>query len=355
MPSTELAAPTAAAIDTGFAAAASSSSSSRITALCPDCRNVTPNLVHDYTSGSLLCADCNTVVGDRLIEPPGSWRQQQQQQRRAEDDARLLMSAAGFSLRKIAPRPAKDVVSSSTTDSREKAEPMLARAMRSRTHSRAVQQQRQERQERNLRRAYGEIASICALMDLPAAVVETARDLYRRVDRENLHKGKSSDAVVGTCIFLACRQKALPRTFKEICALTKVPRKDIGRMFKLLKERLGATASPVSSDDLMMRFCANLSLLASAQDCAVLLNQMAKQQDTLAGRSPVSVAAACIYMASHLVAQPRDAKVISHVAGISEVTIKNSYKLLFADRLLLVSDQVLAACPAASLGFLPVP
>ncbi|KAJ2820458.1 transcription initiation factor IIB [Coemansia erecta] len=192
-------------------------------------------------------------------------------------------------------------------------------------------------------------------MDLPRVIDSAARDIFKRVEAENLHRGKSIDVIIATCIFLACRQKSLPRTFKEICALTKVPRKDIGRTFKFLKEKLGAKAGPMSSDDLMTRFCENLSLLSSAQECAIMLNQMAKQRDTLAGKSPVSIAGACIYMASHLVGQPRDAKVISHVAGVSEVTIKNSYKLLFADRHHLVSEAMLKASPTASIEFLPTP
>ncbi|KAJ2778382.1 transcription initiation factor IIB [Coemansia javaensis] len=245
----------------------------------------------------------------------------------------------------------------SGSSSPEQRSAVLARAMRSRTQSQsaAAAAAAAQRHEQGLARAFDGISETCAGMDLPWGVAEAARELFRRVEAENLHRGKSIDAIMATCIFLACRQKAVPRTFKEICALTQVPRKDIGRTFKFLKEKLGAETSPVSSDDLMARFCANLSLLSTAQECAVLLNQMAKRRDTLAGKSPVSVAGACIYMASHLVGQPRDARVVSHVAGVSEVTIKNSYKLLFADRHHLVSDQILRVHPAASMDFLPVP
>ncbi|KAJ1811042.1 transcription initiation factor IIB [Coemansia sp. RSA 2599] len=202
-------------------------------------------------------------------------------------------------------------------------------------------------------RAFSEITSMCATMDLPTSVVPVARDLYRRVEEGNLHRGKNIDAIIATCIFLACRQKCVPRTFKEICAFTRVPRKDIGRTFKLLKEKLGADAGSMSSDDLMARFCANLSLLSTAQECAVMLNKAARQRDTLAGKSPVSIAGACIFMASHLVGQPRDVRVISHVAGVSEATIKNSYKLLYADRRNLVLPQMLEIDPMASLENLP--
>ncbi|KAJ2657199.1 transcription initiation factor IIB, partial [Coemansia sp. RSA 1199] len=298
-----------------------------------------PKLIHDFASGDLLCADCNTVIGDRLIDSRSAWRSTAKISRQAEEDARMLMS-----LQTIATQT-HDTTSSTSSQSDSGSnspvvtgkDAILSRALRSRTHGRAAAQ-RHERQERNLVRAFNEISAACATMDLPRIIDDTARDLYKRVDAENLHRGKSIDAIIATCIFLACRQKSLPRTFKEICALTKVPRKDIGRTFKFLKEKLGAEAGPMSSDDLMARFCANLSLLSSAQECAVMLNQMAKQRDTLAGKSPVSIAGACIYMASHLVGQPRDAKVISHVAGVSEVTIKNSYKLLFADRDLVCGD-----------------
>ncbi|KAJ2299802.1 transcription initiation factor IIB [Coemansia sp. RSA 2611] len=327
------------------------------TVICPDCRGMAPKLIHDFASGDLLCGGCNTAVGDRLIGSHSAWRSAMKHSRQAEEDARILMS-----LQTASPR-SDDTISSfgrgdgdsggSSPVSLEKGA-ILSRALRSRTHDR-VAAQRHERQERNLMRAFGEISAACTTMDLPPVINSTARDLFKRVEAENLHRGKNIDAIIATCIFLACRQKSLPRTFKEICALTKVPRKDIGRTFKFLKEKLGAEASPMSSDDLMTRFCANLSLLSSAQECAVMLNQMAKQRDTLAGKSPVSIAGACIYMASHLVGQPRDAKVISHVAGVSEVTIKNSYKLLFADRYQLVSDAILGTSPMASLEYLPVP
>lgn len=53
---------------------------------------------------------------------------------------------------------------------------------------------------------------------------------------------------------------------------------------------------------------------------------------SLAGRSPLSIAGACIYMASHLMGQPKSAKDISAVAGVSDGTIRHAYKLIYPDR-----------------------
>ncbi|KAJ1885627.1 hypothetical protein LPJ81_006863 [Coemansia sp. IMI 209127] len=59
-------------------------------------------------------------------------------------------------------------------------------------------------------------------------------------------------------------------------------------------------------------------------------------------------------MASHLVAQPRDAVVISHVSGISEGTIKSSYKLLFAARDLLITQNMLETNSYVRPALLPI-
>ncbi len=49
----------------------------------------------------------------------------------------------------------------------------------------------------------------------------------------------------------------------------------------------------------------------------------------LAGRSPLSVAAACIYMTSYLMKQPKTPKEISNIAGVSDGTIRTAYKVLY--------------------------
>ena len=52
----------------------------------------------------------------------------------------------------------------------------------------------------------------------------------------------------------------------------------------------------------------------------------------LAGRSQLSVAGGCIYLASHLMRQPKMPKEIAKVAGVSESTIRTSYKIVYEKR-----------------------
>lgn len=66
---------------------------------------------------------------------------------------------------------------------------------------------------------------MCDVISLPRSIVDTSKQLFKRVDEEKLLKGKSQDAIIAACIFIACRQGRVARTFKEIVALTSVPKK----------------------------------------------------------------------------------------------------------------------------------
>lgn len=73
----------------------------------------------------------------------------------------------------------------------------------------------------------------------------------------------------------------------------------------------------------------------------------------LAGRSPLSVAAACIYMASALLGKPKSAKEISNVAGVSDGTIRTAYKFLYNERDRLIEAEWLGD-KGGKMDLLPV-
>lgn len=78
---------------------------------------------------------------------------------------------------------------------------------------------------RNLQSAYRDCQTMCDAISLPKSISDTAKQLFKRVDEEKMLRGKDSNAVIAACIFIACRQGRVPRTFKEIVALTSVPKK----------------------------------------------------------------------------------------------------------------------------------
>lgn len=80
------------------------------------------------------------------------------------------------------------------------------------------------------------------------------------MDDEKLLKGKSGDAIIAACIYIGCREQNLARTFKEICALTKVSKKEIGRCYKILQPYFEVPVQSVGMDVYISRFASNLAL-----------------------------------------------------------------------------------------------
>jgi len=95
-----------------------------------------------------------------------------------------------------------------------------------------------------------------------------------------------------------------------------------------------------AAKDLCLRYCSQLGL--KNQQYVKVSQGLADKMSTvgdLAGRSPLSVAAACIYMASALLGNPKSAKDISLVAGVSDGTIKTAYKFLYQERERLIEPE----------------
>lgn len=114
-------------------------------------------------------------------------------------------------------------------------------------------------------------------------------------------KGRANDAIASACLYIACRQEGVPRTFKEICAVSKISKKEIGRCFKLILKALETSVELITTADFMSRFCSNLGLPNSVQRAATHIARKAGELDIVSGRSPISVAAAAIYMASQVI------------------------------------------------------
>lgn len=100
-------------------------------------------------------------------------------------------------------------------------------------------------------------------IQLPIAIVDRANKLFKQVhDSKNVRK-RSNDAKASACLYLACRQEGVPRTFKEICAVSKISKKEIGRCFKLTLNALATSVDLITTADFMSRFCANLGKLCN--------------------------------------------------------------------------------------------
>ncbi|KAI4175340.1 MAG: hypothetical protein Q9188_000879 [Gyalolechia gomerana] len=319
--------------------------------ICKDCKEDPPNIVEDFAAGDTICGSCGLVLGDRIVDTRSEWRtftnddQNNDDPSRVGDGANPLLNGAqlqtGIAFSGGGSAKARD----------------LSRAQNKATHDKAT---------KILLAAYKEIGALCDGMSIPKNVADTAKHLFKIVQDEGAFRGKSQETVVAGCIFIACRQCKVPRTFREVFSITKVSKPEIGRIFKHLEKFFGerneklkasvvegggvpdpngtgfTNVDSTTPKDLCTRFC---NLLNLSNKCTTMSEDIALKTEAtgvLAGRSPISTAAACIFMASHLAGESRNAKDVSNIAGVSDGTIRNAYKIMYGRKEELVRPEWIA-------------
>ncbi|XP_071955914.1 transcription initiation factor IIB-like [Antedon mediterranea] len=288
------------------------SSSRKPTVVCP--HHPDSNLIEDYHAGDLICPECGLVVADRVIDVGSEWRTFNNE-KSVSDPSRVgaaenpLLSGSDLSTVIGAP------TGSAGFDDSGGAKYSQKRNMNS--------------SDRALLTAFREITNMADRINLPRNLVDRTQTLFKQVHDQGTLKGRSNDAIAAACLYIACRQEGVPRTFKEICAISRVSKKEIGRCFKLILRALETNVDIITTGDFMSRFCSNLFLPSAVQKAATHIAKKAMDLDLVAGRSPISVAAAAIYMASQCSMDKKSQKDIGEIAGVADVTIRQSYRLMY--------------------------
>ena len=281
---------------------------------CPDHPEAV--LIEDYKAGDQICSDCGLVVGDRVIDVGSEWRTF------ANDKANSDPCRVGGSENPLL----------NGSDLTTMIGPAVGGGSYGNNSGGATSYQNRRSMsssDRALTNAFREISNMADRIMLPKTIVDRANVLFKQVhDGKNL-RGRSNDAIASASLYIACRQEGVPRTFKEICAVSRISKKEIGRSFKLILKALETSVELITTGDFMSRFCSNLGLPTSVQRAATHIARIAVDLDIVAGRSPISVAAAAIYMASQASEDKKTQKEIGDIAGVADVTIRQSYKLMY--------------------------
>jgi len=270
-------------------------------------------LIEDYRAGDQICSECGLVVGDRVIDVGSEWRTFSND-KGGEDKSRV-----GAAENPLLGSDLSTMIGPGTGRASFSADgsPMYNN-----------RQSRQATSDRTLLNAFKIISTMADRINLPKTITDRANVLFKMVsDGKNL-KGRSNDAIAAACLYIACRQEGVPRTFKEIVAVSTVSKKEIGRCFKLILKAHDTSVDLITTGDFMSRFCGTLSLSREVQKAATCIAKRSVDLDIVPGRSPISVAAAAIYMASQASDDKRTQREIAEIAGVADVTIRQSYKLM---------------------------
>ncbi|CAF0776442.1 unnamed protein product [Brachionus calyciflorus] len=280
-------------------------------------------LIEDHRAGDMICSECGLVVGDRCVDVGSEWRTF------ANDKESTDMTRVG-----AAEDPTMEGQDLSTTIGRATGSAGFGEnglpIYRNRNIETAA--------EKAKRKANREIKEMAERLSADQSIINAAQHIFHTVHKDKLIKGRSNNAIIAACMFIACRQQSVPRTFKEISAVanTTTTIKDIGRCYKIIRKALVSSQTPSSglssssSSDLIERFCSKLNLPKEVKKLAFYIVNRVNDMPSLTGKNPNSLAASAIFLACDQTGNGnlRTAEEIGRVCGAAENTIKQTIKLM---------------------------
>lgn len=185
--------------------------------------------------------------------------------------------------------------------------------------------------DKSLQTGLGEIGRLVSALELSDTIRDRAVAIYREAASVDLLKGRSVEAIASGSVFAACRLERLPRHLGEITAVARCDETSLKSAYKTLNNTLNLATPPPLPQDFIPR-------LASAVNADPRLERRARQLATapavgslVSGRSPVGVAAGCLYFA-HRESDNRPQRItqtdLSEEGDISPITIRSMYREL---------------------------
>ncbi|KDP31182.1 hypothetical protein JCGZ_11558 [Jatropha curcas] len=275
---------------------------------CPDCKRLT-EVVFDHSAGDTICSECGLVLEAHSVDETSEWRTF------ANESSDHDPNRVGGPLNPLLADSSLTTVITKTNGS---SGDLLSGSL-------GKWQSRGANPDRGLIQAFK--------LGLVTIIKDRANEIYKKVEDQKPLKGRNQDAILAACLYIACRQENKPRTVKEICSVVNGPtKKEIGRakefIVKHLEVEMGHSVEmgTIHAADYLRRFCSNLGMTNQAVKAAQEAVQKSEGLDIR--RSPISVAAAVIYIITQLTDDKKPLKVadISVVTRVAEGTIKNVYK-----------------------------
>lgn len=287
---------------------------------CPSCGST--DLLFDNERGELVCNNCGLVIEENATDTGPEWRAFDADQRnaRARTGAPIKYTKPNRGLVTEIDLYNKDIRGVRIPSKRQ------AQLYRMRKwHKRASIA---SSSERNYLIALPELNRVSSYLGLPENIRESAALLYRKCVQGNLIRGRPIETVVQAVIYASCRQAGMPRTLDEISNISGLPKKEIGRAYRVISHELNLKIPLTDPIAYVPRYVNALKLSGEAQESAVQLLKNAMKKGLVSGRSPTGVSAAAVYIAGALAGERRTQKEVADVAGVTEVTIRNRYREL---------------------------
>jgi transcription initiation factor TFIIB len=269
----------------------------------------------DPQRGEAICTSCGIVQRESLLSTEPEWRAYSHEERQTR-------ARTGPVQRNVTPHGLATAFSGITSHD---GMGNLLSSQKQKEIRRLAQtsMKAEENGIRNMKTAFRELRRICSAIGLPDAVLEVAALFYRAAIKRDLVRGRSIDNLVAACVYLACRQRRLSTSIKDIEKASARTLREISHNIRLLITELNIKPVPPDYGVLINRLGDELALTMHTRLRAREILDWVIEAKIATGKNPLNLAAACIYIAAMQTGERRTQQQVASVSKTTPVTIRN--------------------------------
>jgi len=303
----------------------------RLVDKCPECAS--NNLVHDYDTGETICGDCGLVLYEQMLDKGPEWRAFTLQEKASRSRVGTPTSYS------IHDKGLSTTISQIDRDAFGRKLPLSTRLQMWRLRKWQIRSRVHSSTDRNLAQAMAELERLSDKVNISPPIKEKAAVIYRKALDKRLVRGRSINSIAAATLYAACRKSGTPRTLSEIAKASLVDKKDVARCYRLLLQELDVHM-PISDPlSYVSKIAEKNGVSGKTQGAAIAILRDARRKRVVAGKDPMGMAAAALYIACLQHNEKITQKDIAEASGVTEVTVRNRYKALQKQLNLEIPDQ----------------
>lgn len=280
------------------------------------CNKMHSSIITDAESGEVICIICGTVISDKAVGP--EWRtftKGEQCSSRVGIPISLAKHDQGLST--IIGRYNRDFTGQIIIDS-------SIRSIIERIRTLDYRTQTMDSRARSRIGAFHQLDRLKQKLVLPDSVVEKAAYIYRKVQQKKIVRGRTINGAMAACVYIACREFGIPRTFDEVARTTNITRKELSNAYIAIVLGLDLRIPLIDPIKCLVKLANKTHVDEKVTRYAIGYLKQIIDNNISAGKDPMSIAATTLYLAClHYGDESKTQRYFAESAGISDVTIRN--------------------------------
>jgi len=278
------------------------------------------SFITDYDSGEVVCTLCGIVSPTKLLSKGAEWRAYTGEERASRS---RVGSPTSFAVHDKGLPTTIDLSNRDAKGRRlsadQRAEMYKLRKIQTRTVLNTSC-------GRNLSKAMAILDRTIDRLHLPNPVKEKAALVYRQALEAHVLRGRSIAEIMAASVYTACRLMDAPRSLKEIVESSGVKRHDLARSYRLLLKELSLQVPIQDPKRCLSKIASRSGVSMQTQLKAAEILDEARRKGVTAGKNPMGLAAASLYLACTLQGEKKSQEDLAEAADCTEVTVRYRYK-----------------------------